>query len=352
MLSLLYLGFLDKIIAKNIQRDFYTLHLLLFWVFLDKIPRYITIKSLFMFEQFCKTLCSNEPYITVEVNPPHGSSINSVLKSIESVGLQDKITGFSVTDNPLAKLKMSGILSAIKLQQKFGKPVIATMSMRDKNKLSLQSSLLGANDFDLRCILALTGDPAKFSDQPEVKGVLERDSTLLLSIIYHLNNGVDYSNKVLNPKPKPIYPFAVTNSYARNMKSLQKRVIKKLDYGARAIITQPVYDLENAKELLEIFDEAKAMSIRDTAKDAQLILGQFPIVRSRTANFIDDKVPGISVPKDIIDEMNLAAMDGEYKEQEVGFALSKRLFDEVMNLHPKVHLMTHNRFNLCSDLIG
>jgi len=305
-----------------------------------------------MFEEFCQTLCSDQPYITVEVNPPHGSSVESILNAIREVNLQDKITGFSVTDNPLAKLKMSGVLSAIKLQEEFNKPVIATMSMRDKNKLSLQSTLLGANDFDLRCILALTGDPAKFSDQPEVKGVLERDSTLLLSIIYHLNNGVDYSNKPLNPKPKPIYPFAVSNSYARNMKSLQKRVIKKLDYGARAIITQPVYDIDNAKELLELFEEAKSLSVRDTAKDAQLIIGQFPIVRSRTANFIDDKVPGISVPKDIIDEMNLASMDGEDREQEVGFALSKRIFDEIMELHGKVHLMTHNRFDLCSDLIG
>jgi 5,10-methylenetetrahydrofolate reductase len=306
-----------------------------------------------MFETFCDFLCDKtKKFITVEVNPPHGASIDKIIEDIRKHKLHEKINGFSCTDNPLAKLKMSGVLSAIKLQQTFNKPVIATMSMRDKNKLSLQSTLLGANDFDLRCILALTGDPAKYSDQPEVKGVLERDSTLLLSIIYHLNNGVDYSNKPLHPAPKPIYPFAVSNSYARNMKSLQKRMVKKLDYGARAIITQPVYDLENAKELLALFEEAKEMSVRDTAKEAHLVLGQFPIVRARTANFIDDKVPGISVPKEIIDEMNLAAMDGETKEQEIGFALSKRIFDDVMKAHGKVHLMTHNRFDLCSELIG
>ena len=305
-----------------------------------------------MFDQFCETLCSDRPFITVEVNPPHGASIDPIIDKIKKSGLQEKISGFTVTDNPLAKLKMSGVLSSIKIQQTFGKVVIATMSMRDKNKLSLQSTLLGANDFDLRCILALTGDPAKFSDQPEVKGVLERDSTLLLSIIYHLNRGVDYSNKALDPAPRPIYPFAVSNAYAKDMRRLQKRIIKKLDYGARAIITQPVYDLDNARELLELFEEAKESSIRETAKEAQLILGQFPIVRARTANFIDDKVPGISVPKVIIDEMNLAAMDGEEKEQEVGYALSKRIFDEMMDIHGKVHLMTHNRFDLCSDLIG
>jgi 5,10-methylenetetrahydrofolate reductase len=305
-----------------------------------------------MFEKFCDVLCLEKEFITVEINPPHGASIDNIIADIKKHNLQDKVTGFSCTDNPLAKLKMSGVLSAIKIQQEFGKPVIATMSMRDKNKLSLQSTLLGANDFDLRCILALTGDPAKFSDQPDVKGVLERDSTLLLSIIHHLNKGVDYSNKPLNPAPKPIYPFAVTNSYAKNMESLKKRMIKKLNYGARAIITQPVYDLDNAKELLTLFEEAKTESIRETAKEAHLILGQFPIVAAKTANFIDDKVPGINVPKSIIDEMNLAAMDGSDKEREVGFTLSKHIFDDVMKEHGKVHLMTHNRFDLCAKLIN
>ena len=305
-----------------------------------------------MFEKFCTTLHSNKPFITVEITPPHGASIKPTIEKIKELKLHKKIAGFSVTDNPLAKLKMSGVLSAIQVQQAFNKPVIATMSMRDKNKLSLQSTLLGANDFDLRCILALTGDPAKYSDQPEVKGVLERDSTLLLSIIYRLNNGFDYSNKELNPKPKPIYPFAVANAYAKDMRRIQKKMIKKLDYGARAIITQPVYDVENAKELIELFEEAKTLSVRDTATKAQLILGQFPVVRARTANFISDKVPGITVPKSIIEEMDLAAMDGADKEQEVGFNLSKNIFDEILKLHPKVHLMTHNRFDLCSELIG
>jgi len=305
-----------------------------------------------MFKKFCQTLHSDKPFITVEITPPHGASLKPTIEKIKKLNLHEKVAGFSVTDNPLAKLKMSGVLSAIQIQQAFKKPVIATMSMRDKNKLSLQSTLLGANDFDLRCILALTGDPAKFSDQPEVKGVLERDSTLLLSIIYRLNNGFDYSNKELNPKPKPIYPFAVSNAYAKDMRRIKKKMLKKLNYGARGIITQPVYDIDNAKELIEIFEECKYESVRETAKNAKLILGQFPVVRAKTANFISDKVPGITVPKEIIDEMDLAAMDGIEKEQEVGFAISKSLFDDIIKLHPKIHLMTHNRFDLCSELIG
>lgn len=305
-----------------------------------------------MFDTFCSTLCGQNQFITIEITPPHGGTMTQIIEEIQALELDKRVTGFTTTDNPLAKLKMDSILAAIKVQQAFNKPVIATMSMRDKNKLSLQSTLLGANDFDIRCILALTGDPAKLSDQPEVKGVLERDSTLLLSIIHHLNSGSDYSKKEFHAPLKPIYPFAVSNAYAKDPKVLQKRMIKKLNYGARAIITQPVYDLKSATLLLELFNKAKQISIRETAKDAQLILGLFPIVATKTANFINEHVPGINVPKEIIDEMNLASMDGKTKEQEVGFGISKSVYDQIMTLHPKVHLMTHNRFDLCSKLIG
>ncbi len=228
-----------------------------------------------MFEKFCNRLHSNKPFVTVEITPPHGASIGKIVETIKSIGLDKKVSGFSVTDNPLAKLKMSAILSAIKIQSSLKKPVIATMSMRDKNKLSLQSTLLGANDFNIRCILALTGDPAKFSDQPEVKGVLERDSTLLLSIIYHLNRGIDYSEKELIPRPKPIYPFAVSNAHSKSMKRIKKKMLKKLNYGVRGIITQPVYNIENAKELIEIFNECKEESKERRQKEAELILGKF-----------------------------------------------------------------------------
>ena len=305
-----------------------------------------------MFKQFCQTLTGERPFISVEINPPHGADIAGIIEQIRQHRLHKKVSAFSVTDNALARLKMSAVLSALKIQQAFGMPVMATMSMRDRNKLSLQSELLGANAFDLRLILALTGDPAKLSDQPEVKGVLERDSTLLLSIIYRLNNGTDYSGQVLDPAPRPIYPFAVSDATAKNMKHLLKRMVKKLDYGARGIFTQPVFDAAGARELIALFEEAKTLSIRESAREAQLILGQFPIVRARTATFIDDRVPGIHVPKAIIDAMNLAAMDGAEKEYAVGFDLSREIFDTMLALHGNVHLMTHNRFKLCAEIIG
>ena len=135
-----------------------------------------------MFETLIQKL-QEDKYITLETTPQHEPSMHNIIEKIKKFKLQDKVDGFSCTDNPLAKLKYNALFAALKLQMEFKKPVIATMTMRDRNKIALQSDLMGANDFDVRAILALTGDPAKMSDQPHAKGVFEANSLMLLKII-------------------------------------------------------------------------------------------------------------------------------------------------------------------------
>ncbi len=302
-----------------------------------------------MFETLIEKL-QNGRYVTLETTPGHLPTIDNIVEKIDKLKLHKKVDGFSTTDNPLAKLKYNSLFAAYKLQQKFKKPVIATMSMRDRNKIALQSDLLAANDFDVRAILALTGDPAKISDQPNTKGCFEGDSTLLLDIIKCFNAGIDYAGKEFKIKPKRIYPFAVSNAYAKNPKTLQKKFKKKLDHRAMAIITQPVFDIKNAKHLLEMFEEVKSQYEGERTK-AQLVLGFFPITKLKTAQFLASHVPGINVPAFWIDELYKAHKDGEAKEFEVGFALSKELFENIMKVHPKVHIMTANRFELADAIL-
>ncbi len=303
-----------------------------------------------MFEQLISKL-KNDKYITLETTPSHEPTFDGIIEKIKKLDLAKKVDGFSTTDNPLAKLKYNAFFAAIKLQQAFHKPVIATISMRDRNKIALQSDLLGANDFDIRAILALTGDPANMSDQPRVKGVFEANSNMLLEIIYSFNNGMDYSGKPFKISPKPIYPFAVINSYAKNLKSLEKKMFKKVQNGARGIITQPVYDLQNGKKLLEYFKNAKS-SFNDERGDSELILGVFPITRLRTAQFLSSHVPGIYVPNDWIDALAKASKIGEEEEHKVGMELSSKLVDSLMKFHPKIHLMTANKFELADELLN
>ncbi|WP_151899736.1 methylenetetrahydrofolate reductase [Sulfurimonas sp. NW7] len=292
----------------------------------------------------------NDRYITLETTPGHSATFTPTIDKIETLGLADLVDGFSTTDNPLAKLKYNALFAAKLLQERFHKPVIATMSMRDRNKIALQSDLLGANEVDIRAILALTGDPATISDQPNTKGVFEGDSSLLLDIIAALNSGMDYAAKPFNVVPKQIHPFAVVNSYAKNPKTLQKKMQKKIKHGAVGIITQPVYDVENAKQLLELKEKANKECCREN-KNAELILGVFPITKLRTAQFLSSHVPGINVPPCWIDKLREANTKGAEEEYKVGFELSKKLFEELKQLHPKIHLMTANQFQIAKDIL-
>jgi len=293
----------------------------------------------------------NDTYITLETTPGHSPQFSPTIDKIEELGLAELVDGFSTTDNPLAKLKYNSLFAAKMLQERFNKPVIATMSMRDRNKIALQSDLLGANEVDIRAILALTGDPATISDQPHAKGVFEADSSLLLDIISSFNSGMSYAGKPFAVKPKEIYPFAVVNSFAKNPKTLQKKMQKKIKHGAKGIITQPIYDLENAKQLLEL-KEAANKEFTSESKSAELILGIFPITKLRTAQFLSAHVPGINVPDYWIEALRIANEKGAQEEYKVGFELSKNLFDSLKEYHPKLHLMTANQFQLAKDILS
>lgn len=303
-----------------------------------------------MFDKLIDKL-NNDRFITLETTPAHSPIFSPIIEKIADLELDKYVDGFSTTDNPLAKLKYNALFAAKMLQDRFNKPVIATMSMRDRNKIALQSDLLGANEVDIRAILALTGDPATMSDQPHTKGVFEGDSTLLLDIISAFNAGMDHAGKPLGYKPNHIYPFAVVNSYAKNPKTLQKKMQKKIKHGAIGIITQPVYDLENAKLLLEMKENANRECCPDKKK-AELIFGVFPITKLRTAQFLSAHVPGINVPDIWLEKLRVAHEKGGAEEEyKVGFELSKNLFEELKAFHPKIHLMTANQFGVAKDIL-
>jgi 5,10-methylenetetrahydrofolate reductase len=302
-----------------------------------------------MIEKFINKL-QNQKFLTLEVTPAHSPNFTKTVEVIKNLALNDIVDGFSTTDNPLARLRYNSSFSALKLQQTFKKPCIVTMSMRDRNKIALQSDMLGMNEFDLRIILALTGDPARISDQPNAKAVNEGRSTLLLDMIKCYNSGIDYSGKPFKELPKPIYPFAVTNAYAKNQKIIYKNILTKLNHGAIAIITQPVYDTENAKMLIELFDEAKK-ELKFLEINPTLVLGFFPITKLRTAQFLASHVPGIHVPSHWMEKLLSAKAISEEEELKVGMDLSTNAFKSLYKIHPKIHFMAANHFNIIKEIL-
>ena len=300
-----------------------------------------------MFNKLIEKL-HNDNYLTLETTPGHQATFQPIIDKIASLGLDKKVDGFSTTDNPLAKLKYNAILAALKLQTTFNKPVLATMSMRDRNKIALQSDILGANEFDVRAFLALTGDSAQISDQPNSKGVFEADSGLLLEIIKCFNAGIDYAGKPFKVAPQPIYPFSVVNSFAKQEKTLVKKMTKKIANATQGIITQPIYGIENAHTMLRLHKEASQLA---NSTSSTLIFGVFPITKLRTAQFLTSHVPGINVPTQWVDALYKASKISIEEEYKVGFEMSYNLLQELQKIHPKIHLMTANQFNLANDLL-
>ncbi|MDR1008343.1 MAG: methylenetetrahydrofolate reductase [Campylobacteraceae bacterium] len=285
-------------------------------------------------------------FISLEITPPHGSGNAVIFEKLDATKLKNRINAFVVTDNPLARLKSDSVITAFKLQEYFSKPAIATITMRDKNKIALQSVLMGANELNITAILALTGDPATSSNQPNVKGVFEANSTLLLEIIKCFNAGIDYAGKEFGAPLRPILSLAVCNSRANNPKTLQKKIMTKLRFNPAALITQPIYTLSNAKVLKALFDEAK----EQTKADTELVFGFFPVTRLKTAQFLTSHVNGVHIPQLLMQQLSGAKKISEEEELRVGTILSKEIFKELKNFHPKLHLMGANNFKLLDEI--
>lgn len=303
-----------------------------------------------MIDEVIKKL-REDSYLSVEITPKKSARFSPTLDEVASKhNIMQKADAFSITDNPLAKLKYSAVLAGVKLQERFKKPAIVTLSMRDKNLLALQSEILGANDFGIRCFITLTGDPAKMSDMPNLKGVFEGDSSLLLQIVRHLNVNVDYSGREVKGEIDKVYAFSVTNSYAKNPSIIKKRLHKKIENGSTALITQPIFHPDIAKDLLETVKEIRS-GFKDERGKAELILGFFPITRLKTAQFLSSHVPGIFVPQELLDVLYKASKIGEEEEVKAGMAYSKKLFGDLKSIHPKIHMMSANRFDVIEEIL-
>ncbi|RDU72928.1 5,10-methylenetetrahydrofolate reductase [Helicobacter aurati] len=289
-------------------------------------------------EQFVDKLC-NKKCITYEICPDKSASIMPIITKIQSAGL-DKgiIDGFVCTDSPLARLKLHSGMASIRLQQALQKPLICTISMRDRNSLALSAELLGLNDFDIRIFLALSGDPLKLGDQPQAKAVFEGNSLRILELIAALNQGLDLNAGALQSAVKRIYGFSVINSYAKKMELLRKKMESKICANALGLFTQPIYDIEVAKLLHEWLHSLNYQH----NKRCVLMQGFFPITSFKRALFLHQKIPDVFVPQLWLETLEKASLKGTQYEKQKGMEMSIKLFAQLYGYSPKIHFMNHN----------
>ncbi len=299
-------------------------------------------------ENFIKKLENNNEYcFTLEISPQAKYDLSYIEEKINNSQIQNYTDAFVVTDSPFANIKISPILAAIQLQQRLNnnKPFIATQTMRDKNSLALQNDLIGANYFDIRMILAVTGDAIANGNQKQAKGVFEGNSNLLIDIIKNLNKSKSLGEFTFKEPLKPIYPFCVINSYAKNDDSLKVRLAKKANSGVKAIFTQPIYEVERLEFLLKCIDKLPLK------EKPILVPGFFPVLTYKTAYFIYYKLSGSYIPEKWLSKLKKSSDKSEEEERKTAIELSSKLFEDMLKIHKKMHIMSLNNYEFVVDLL-
>jgi methylenetetrahydrofolate reductase (NADPH) len=235
-------------------------------------------------------LASGAFAVTAEISPPRGAGTGSMT---ETAGLlRDWVDAVNVTDNQGSNVRLASWAGSLAVLAAGLEPVMQ-MTCRDRNRIALQSDLLGASALGVRNVLVMTGDHPKFGDHPEAKPVFDLDSVQLLWALRHMRDqGAVLSGRGLDPAPE-CFLGAVENPFAASDGSGAERLGHKVDAGAQFVQTQFVFDVA-------AFGRWMAQ-IRDLGLHERCsILAGVGAVRSRGGlDFIRDKLPGVTVPDDV-----------------------------------------------------
>ena len=269
-----------------------------------------------------QTLEKKSKVITAELMPPRGGSPIRSLKIAQL--LKDKVHAVNITDGSRAVMRMCS-LAMSKLLLENGIEPVMQISCRDRNKIALQSDILGANALGIKNILCITGDSVKAGDQQDVKAVHEFESVRLLQQIKNFNEGIDPTFQELPDKKTVIFSGAAADPGCRNQISLKKRTKRKKDAGAQFIQTQMIMKKENLIEFCEKISNPLEIPV---------IAGVFLLKSYKNALFINKYVPGANIPENILNRLK----DAKDPLQE-GINIAAEQAHDYINIANGIHLM-------------
>jgi methylenetetrahydrofolate reductase (NADPH) len=267
-----------------------------------------------------EALTKGEFAITAEICPPKGSDTTKFIEKARL--LKDCVVAANVTDNQRAVMRLSSLACSVLLIREGIEPVYQ-MTCRDRNRLAIQSELLGAWALGVKNILALTGDDVSFGDHRDAKAVFDFDSVQLVGAVSLLNSGVNHNEKKLRGGTD-YYLGAVVAPEANPIEPEMIKFRKKVKAGAKFFQTQAIYDMEKFKRF---FDEVEGQDVK--------ILGGILLLKSaKMANFLNKNVPGVTVPQRLIDELESAP-----DELQKGIEIASRQVKELKGFCHGAHIM-------------
>jgi methylenetetrahydrofolate reductase (NADPH) len=243
--------------------------------------------------------------VTAEVGPPRGASAGAVCEKAQM--LRDYVDAVNVTDNQTAIVRMSSIAACTHLVGLGIEPVMQ-MVTRDRNRIALQSDIMGAYSLGIPNVLCLSGDHQTFGSEPGAMNVFDIDSVQLINTIKTMRDeGKDMSGYELTVPPR-MFIGAAENPFADPFDFRIIRLAKKIAAGAQFIQTQVVYDLERFQKWL-----GRARDLGLTEK-AYILAGVTPLKSARMAKYMATKVAGITIPDNVLRRMEAAPKEKAAQE--------------------------------------
>jgi methylenetetrahydrofolate reductase (NADPH) len=238
-----------------------------------------------------KVLSAGHFAVTGELGPPRGADASAVRK--KAAHLKGIVESVNITDNQTAVVRMSSV-AACKILLEEGLEPNLQMVCRDRNRIALQSDLLGAAALGIKNVLCLSGDHQRFGDHPEGKNVFDLDSMQLLSTFKKMRDQKVFLNdKELEGAPQ-IFIGAAANPFADPFSFRVRRLAKKIEAGADFVQTQCIYNLDKFKEYMK---QAVDLGLHEKC---YIMGGVTPMKSVGMANYMAKFVPGMDVPEALI----------------------------------------------------
>jgi 5,10-methylenetetrahydrofolate reductase len=269
-----------------------------------------------------KVLASGKFAVTAEAGPPKGTSAAVMLKKGEL--LRNCCDAANVTDNQTAIVRMSSLAGSVLLKQQGVDPVMQIVC-RDRNRLAIQSDVLGAIALGVGNFLCLSGDHQKFGNHPTAKSVFDIDSIQLIQTLKNMRDekkficGEDILGEI------PMFIGAAANPYADPFEFRVARLAKKVKAGADFIQTQAVYDVAKFARWMEMAVD------KGLDEKTHILAGVIPIRSAGMARYMRDYVSGVSVPDEVVTRMEQAA-----NAKEEGATIAVELIEQLKEI-PGVH---------------
>ena len=261
---------------------------------------------------------NGEFVVTTELTPPKGIDLDELLEKAAS--LTNLVDAFNLTDSHASKMSLSPIAAAMQLMANGHEPILQ-LTTRDRNRIGLQSDMLGAGLLGIENLVCMGGDPPQLGDHPDAKPVFDLSTSELIKAAHQLSQGQDMMGNKLSGVPT-FHVGAVVNPGVDDLDTEIERLEEKVSAGARFFQTQAIYDVEVFIHFMD----------RISHLDIHVLAGILPIKSVKMARYMNEKIPGIHIPEHLINTIS-HAKDVESASATIAANTIKEIGNRCAGLH-------------------